>query len=199
MPTKLRTMNTSKLSFISLIFLFAFFALEVNAQKNNWGGNVEFGYPSLVGRESFGGTSYHPMEYFAFGFTYIRAVSPKFDFETGLTYSRSRFSIRGGGTPLFPTSLEFVGWENMITSPFYLKWNVSPHFFLNGGPNFSWNMGENTYDPGYGFGIGYQLRFNGNKKLLINPMYQARGMREQDGRGVRHLGLRLIFTTSPSL
>ncbi|EOZ93179.1 hypothetical protein A33Q_3769 [Indibacter alkaliphilus LW1] len=192
-----KMMKTLNLASVVLFFLITFFSLQTHAQKNNWGISAEFGSSSVEGRDFIGGPSFHPREYFAFGFTYIRAISPKFDFETGLTYSRTRILERGGGTPYFPDIIEFNIYENMLTVPFYLKWNVSPRIFLNGGPNMSWNRGENTYDAGYGFGIGYQWRIKENKKLLINPMYQARGARPQEGRGVQHLGLRLVFVVSP--
>ncbi|PRY87462.1 outer membrane beta-barrel protein [Mongoliibacter ruber] len=189
-------MDNLKVILILGIFFLVLFVTETKAQKNHWGGNVEFGYFSLEGREYIGGPGFYPREYFAIGVTYIRTISPKFDVETGLTYSRSRFLIRAGGNPNFPDIVEYNDWENLITAPFYLKWNVSPRVFFNGGPNISWNMEENTFDTGYGFGIGYQVSINDSNKILINPMFQARGLSSDQNSGVYHIGLRLVFTTS---
>lgn len=48
-------MKTLKLTGFTILFMLFFFTFETMAQKNHWGGNVEFGYPSVVGREFLGG------------------------------------------------------------------------------------------------------------------------------------------------
>ncbi|MDQ6480748.1 outer membrane beta-barrel protein [Dyadobacter sp. LHD-138] len=111
------------------------------------------------------------------GLRYIKTLKNNFAFETGLEYSRYKFSV----SPVFhPNVVRTFRRENieLLSVPIYANYTFGKYFFVNGGiiADFHINKKEKkSFDgqSGLGAGLGIGAKYDFNRiTISINPYFQ---------------------------
>lgn len=104
----------SHLKFFIGVVLFGLcsrFSLAQESLQSRFGIQISYGNPGYIPSFADGAPSYEGKNFFDFGFLYLKPISDKWEFETGLFYSSNRFRV----TPTIP-----IGFPN---DPYILTMN----------------------------------------------------------------------------
>jgi len=110
---------------------------------------------------------------YEFGFRYLRKLSNKLSIETGINIFSSEVKITPAytGTPLNSRQEEL----KLVSIPIYVSYALGKYFYINCGPIFDFQSGEESFDSqsgiGYGLGIGGKYNFD-NFLIYINPNFK---------------------------
>lgn len=148
---------------------------QVGVYFASFGDNPAIAFLPLAGSASYGGSGFYTL-----GASFSRPLSRRFDFETGLAFSRHRILVQ----PNLPPDMDDTPYETtlqLFTVPLIFKLNLGRLFFLNGGTMLHVDTGlssavDNQSGIGamLGFGIGYE--FQSGISLYINPYLKAHSL-----------------------
>lgn len=129
-----------KIATIVPVFIFVFlvnqksFAQDVGGSR--FGLQVSYGNPYYIPSYADGAPSYSGRYFFDIGFLYLKTLSDKWEFETGLLYSNTQFRV----TPTFPLGTSNPSYNDAMNQwiiPANLRVWLPKRFLLQFGPNLS--------------------------------------------------------------
>lgn len=168
----------------NLIALVAFTGILMNglvAQNKslNWLGinaSVSAGELIRYGNETDGGISYNGKIGFLIGFGFTRVINDRFDFESGVEYSRHSFNssyINDLGQSIRSFNPENV---DLISVPANIRMKFRKQFFVTGGIQYDQRFNvphSTTIDNQTGIGLnlkfGKEFKLSGQQILCISP------------------------------
>ncbi len=113
---------------------------------------------------------------FHMGVLFLRKISRKLFFETGVTFFKTTVETsfpKVGPRPPHPNVTENL---ELITIPAYLNYPIGKHFFINGGIFVAAQFGGEKYfdsQSGIGYNIGVGVKFNHkNFTFYANPFFK---------------------------
>ncbi|MDG1195260.1 MAG: hypothetical protein P8N27_07080 [Polaribacter sp.] len=127
----------------------------------------------LRNEDLVGSASYDNSNSYEFGIKYLRKLSNKLSIETGINVFNSEIKITLAftGTPVNFRQEEL----KLVSIPIYVNYSLGKYFYINGGPIFDFQNGEESFDSqsgiGYGIGIGGKYNFD-NFLIYINPNFK---------------------------
>ena len=141
----------------------------------SFGDNPALPFEMLVGAPSYSGAGFYTL-----GLSYALPISKRFDFETGLSFSKHTLEVQ----PNLPPDMDDTPYEttlHLFTVPLTVRLNLGRFFFLNGGAMLNMDTGlsnpvDNQSGIGamLGFGLGYE--FHSGISFYINPYMKAHGL-----------------------
>lgn len=111
------------------------------------------------------------------GLRYIKTLKNNFAFETGLEYSRYKFSV----SPAFHPDVTLISRReniDLLSLPIYAHYTFGKYFFINGGliADFQVNKKEKKSldgQSGLGTGLGIGAKYDFNRiTISVNPYFQ---------------------------
>jgi len=167
-----------------IIALIVFLAIMINGliaqnDKLNWiGVNVSMSTGELIryGGELDGGLNYNGKIGFSIGIGFTRVINDRFDFESGIDYSRNAFNssyIDDMGQTIKSVNPELI---DLLTIPINIRIKLKKLFFVTGGLQYDQRF-DSTNSPsidnqtgiGINFKIGKDLRLSDKMILYIAP------------------------------
>ena len=140
---------------------------------------VNYGISSqvLVGKSLEGGGSQDGKGGNVIGLRYIRSTDGKMSLETGLEYSRFKFSIKPAYHPDIDMTARKENVE-LVSVPLYARYTFAKYLFVNGGVIADFQINKRKTDTvdrqsgvGLGVGIGGKYEFK-HIMISINPFLQ---------------------------
>lgn len=177
-----------------LLSLWSNFALAQEKKPDRFGIQASYGNPFYIPSYADGAPSYDGRFFFDIGFLYLKPLSDKWEFETGLVYSSNKFKLTPNNPPGFsedPYDLEINNW---VVSANFRRW-LPNRFFLQAGPNLS-QASRNSFGffrLGFSLGIGKEFNLGEKYDLLIVPTFNAIPFFPTNWEGMTQLGIRSIF------
>ncbi|WP_224995298.1 outer membrane beta-barrel protein [Cesiribacter sp. SM1] len=177
--------------------------------KNSFGVMAGAGSAIVAGSNLEGGPDLDLERNFELGAHYYRQIGEKVKFETGIFYHYSKLTETSAfypGIPQITTQYDI----HLLYLPAFLRYNISPYFFINGGLmadiDLSNNMGVDSSrnlnsqsGAGVGFGIGGELSLFNSIYLQLNPYMNLHGVllvqRENNPGRILDAGIRLGIRT----
>lgn len=155
-------------------------------RKNSFGVMAGAGSAIVAGSELEGGPDLDLERNFELGANYYRQIGENLKFETGIFYHYSKLTETAAlypGIPQITTQYDI----HLLCLPAFLRYNISPFFFINGGLmadiDLSNNMGMDSSrslnsqsGAGVGFGIGGELSLFKDIYLQLNPYMNLHGV-----------------------
>jgi hypothetical protein len=178
------------ISGLVVLVQFKAFSQEKGGVKVGLQGSL--GTPHYIPSYADGAPSYDGKRFFDLGILFIKPVSEKVEFETGLLFSSSRFEV----TPstLFNDPIYFESMNAWII-PANFRFFVGKGFFLQAGPNLSQGSRDSfgTFRLGFSIGLGKSFDFGNGYSLRVSPTINANPFFPTNWDGVTQLGIRSIF------
>lgn len=156
------------------------------------GFQASLGTPHYNPSYADGAPSYDGKRFFDLGLVFIKPVSEKVEFETGLLFSSSRFEVTP--SPLFNDPIYFESMNTWII-PTNFRFFVGKGFFLQAGPNLSQGSRDSfgAFRLGFSIGFGKSFDFGNGYSLRVSPTINANPFFPTNWDGVTQLGIRSIF------
>jgi hypothetical protein len=187
-----------KILYIVSVFIFLFFSCHHSfAQEDRgsrFGLQVSYGSPYYIPSYADGAPSYDGKFFFDIGFLFLKPISNKWEFETGLVYSNNQFKVSpnflpGIYNPPYKSSMN----QWMIPANFRLY--LPNRFLLQFGPNLSQASRESfgLFRLGFSLGFGKEFKLGDKNALLIVPTFNANPFFPTNSEGMTQLGIRSIF------
>ena len=141
----------------------------------SFGNNPALPFLPLTGSASYGGAGFYTL-----GASYARALSRRFDLETGLAFSRHKIRVQ----PNLPPDMDDTPYEtslHLFTLPVMIKMNLGRFFFANGGVLLDVDTGlsdpvDNQSGMGVMLGVGLGYVFHSGLSLYFNPYLKAHSL-----------------------
>lgn len=184
-----------KTLFLSLIILLLVHN-SANAQDKyplRFGVQASYGKTRYAPWGSDGVPSYKGRYFLDIGFLFLKPISDKWEFETGLVYSNNQFLVRPN-TPPGPNP-SFNDAINYLIIPANFRLWLAYKFFFQAGPNFTL-VGQDSSDifrPGFSLGFGKEFNLGDKYSLLITPTFNANPFFPTNRDSMTQLGIRSIF------
>jgi hypothetical protein len=124
-----------------------------------------------------GGGNYDNENSYEFGLKYLRKISGKLFFESGINYLSSQVRITTALTGLpFSSRTEDL---KMISVPIYANYSFGKYFFVNGGAILDFQNSQKSFDSqsgiGYSIGVGGKYDFD-EFSIFVNPNYKRHSL-----------------------
>lgn len=167
-------------------------------EKARFGIQGSFGKPYYIPSYADGAPSYEGRYFFDIGLLYMKSISEKWEFETGLVYSNNQFLVTPSdpfGQPIRPNNLGMNYW--LVPANFRL-W--TPHrFFLQAGPNLVHSANESFgfFRLGFSLGVGKEFNLSDKHSLIIAPTINANPFFPTNWDGMTQLGIKTVFVFAP--
>ena len=189
---------STKILLIIPVFVFLFlsqynsFAQKVG--KSRFGIQLSYGNPYYIPSYADGAPSYNGKYFFDIGFLYVKPLSDKLEFETGLVYSNNQFSV----TPNFPSGTSNPPYNEALNQwiiPANFRLWLPNRFLLQAGPNLSQASREffGAFRLGFSLGVGKEFNLGEKNAILIIPTFNANPFFPTNTDGMTQLGIRSIF------
>ncbi|MBL7971745.1 MAG: hypothetical protein JNL03_09525 [Prolixibacteraceae bacterium] len=194
----------------NLIALVAFTGILMNglvAQNKslNWLGiNASASAGELIryGKETDGGISYNGKIGFLIGFGFTRVINDRFDFESGVEYSRHSFNssyINDLGQSIRSFNPENV---DLISVPANIRMKFRKQFFVTGGIQYDQRFNvpnpvtiDNQTGIGLNLKFGKEFKLSGQQILCVSPEVRIHSIvpffPEKNQQRLTEIGLRL--------
>lgn len=139
---------------------------------SSFGGGDFFTFASLDG-----GGSYSSKSFYAFGLNYMRDINRWLEFETGIEYSRNKYTIHSS----LPDMKSYKSSVNLINIPFTVRVNFWKYFFANGGGLIDIDLTKNRdvdRQTGLGvmMGVGGKYDFSSGFSVFANPYFKIHSL-----------------------
>lgn len=171
-----------------LIIFMALISFAANAQqssRNSFGLTAGAGSASVVRASLDGAASLDLQGGFEVGANYYRQIEEKLKFESGLLYHYNLLEQNSNLPPDVPPITTQYD-VHLIYLPVFLRYNLSKHFFVNGGGLVDIDLSNplgisssRTLDKqsglGLGMGIGGELAILPKLYLQLNPYLNLHG------------------------
>ncbi|WP_373494316.1 hypothetical protein [Aquiflexum sp.] len=187
-----------KIARIVTVLIFMFLVNQNSfAQEVAWsrfGLQVSYGNPHYIPSYADGAPNYNGRYFFDIGFLYLKPLSEKWEFETGLVYSNNQFRV----TPTFPPGISNPSYNDAMnhwTIPANFRLWLPKRFLLQFGPNISQASSEffGVFRLGFSLGFGKEFNLGDKNALLIIPTFNANPFFPTNTEGMTQLGIRSIF------
>jgi len=183
--------------FFLLIIFFGLIPTLTKAQSGKsgrFGIQVSYGNPYYIPSYSDFAPSFDGRYYFDIGFLYLKPISDKWEFETGIVYSNNQFKV----TPLLPQGTPNPSYNSSMNYwiiPANFRLWLPKRFFLQAGPNLIQSSGESFgfFRLGFSLGLGKEFNLGEKHSLLIAPIFNANPFFPTNWDGMTQLGIRTIF------
>ncbi len=163
------------------IFVVTLHAQEDRSLKQIGKFGVSF---SSFGREDFftfasveGGAGYNGKNFYAFGLNYMRSINRWLEFETGIEYSKHKFTISSSliDVESYKSSI------SLINIPLTVRANFWNYFFVNGGVLIDIDLTKNRdvdRQTGLGgmIGVGGKYDFSSGFSVFANPYFKIHSL-----------------------
>lgn len=178
------------------VFLFLFHqnSFSQESRGSRLGLQVSYGSPYYIPSYADGAPSYKGRYFLDIGILFLKPISNKWEFETGLVYSNNQFKV----SPNFPPGINNPPYKfsmnKWIVAANFRLW-LPKRFLLQFGPNLSQASRESFGLFRLGFSVGFGKEFNLGEKnaLLIVPTFNANPFFPTNSEGMTQLGIRSIF------
>lgn len=177
----------------SLCFL-VHIASAQDKKSGRFGFQVSYGNSLYIQNFSDGAPSYDGKFFFDIGFLYLKPLSDKWEFETGLVFSSNKFKVTPNLPPQFSREPYNVQINNWVIPANFRMW-LPKRFFLQAGPNLSQSI-DNSFGffrLGFSLGVGKEFKLGDKHALLIAPTFNATPFFPTNSEGIMQLGIRSIF------
>lgn len=186
-----------KILLVIQVFVFLFliqhnsFAQESSGSR--FGIQGSYGITGYSPWGSDGIPSYKGRYFIDLGFLYLKPLSDKWEFETGLVFIINQFRVRPNFFPGPNSTYNASIYQLIIPSNFRLF--LAHKFFLQAGPNFTVVSSEPSglFRPGFSLGFGKEFNLGDKYSLLIAPTFNANPFFPTNEDKMMQLGIRSIF------
>lgn len=178
------------------VFLFLFHqnSFSQESRGSRLGLHVSYGSPYYIPSYADGALSYKGSYFLNIGILFLKPISNKWEFETGLVYSNNQFKV----SPNFPPGIYNPPYKfsmNKWIVPANFRLWLPKRFLLQFGPNLSQASRESFGLFRLGFSVGFGKEFNLGEKnaLLLVPTFNANPFFPTNSEGMTQLGIKSIF------
>ncbi|EOZ93180.1 hypothetical protein A33Q_3770 [Indibacter alkaliphilus LW1] len=167
-------------------------------EKARFGIQASYGKPNYIPSYADGAPSFDGMYFFDIGFLYLKPISEKWEFETGLVYSNNQFRV----TPSVPFGLTVAIYNSAMNYwivPANFRLWIPHRFFLQAGPNLVHSANESFgfFRLGFSLGVGKEFNLSDKHSLMIAPTINANPFFPTNWDGMTQLGIKTVFVFAP--
>lgn len=165
---------------IILALIVSALAHFTNGQRNSYGISLGVGNGLISTAELTGAPSLDLNVSMSLGFQYDRKLTNKFHLVSGINWYQNSITV----TPVFHPDADRTPRNydlRLIYVPLFARFDLSRHFYLNGGLLADIDVTKNSYitsQSGVGLGFGFGVEFNLSKQVAmqINPYFNYHGV-----------------------
>lgn len=192
--------NGARVDLLKSIFMIAVFMIcagwgfAQEAGKARFGIQASYGNPYYIPSYADGAPSFEGRYFFDIGILYIKPLSKKWEFETGLVYSNNQFRVTPSDPLFTPISAYDLAMNYWVVPANFRLW-LPRRFFLQAGPNLVHSANESFgfFRLGFSMGIGKEFNLGEKYALLIAPTFNANPYFPRNWDGNTQLGIRNVF------
>lgn len=167
--------------------------------KSRFGVQASYGNPGYIPSFADFAPIFEGRYFFDIGLLYMKPISEKWEFETGIIYTNNQFRVvpilpQGAPAPPYNTAM------NYWIIPANLRLWLPQRFFFQAGPNLVHSSNESFgfFRLGFSLGVGKEFNLGEKYALLIGPTFNANPYFPTNWDGNTQLGIRTIFVFESS-